>query len=315
MVMRSRSALPVLLASLSLFAGTPAPAQVVGKAAAVNQDATVAGRALTIGANVIHKERIRTDGKGSLQLMFIDRTTITIGPNSDIVIDEYVFDPNRNAGRISVSVGKGLMRFVGGQISHSGEATVRTPPATIGIRGGIAIVAVENRSVSVTNAFGSVSVTANAGPAAGAPSFVPQGYTGTTNFSAPVSVTPTSQQQVGIQNQQFQSQPGQTGGVSRGTSASAPTVSNRNPTTTATITPATPPAAGSTASGPSSTASATPSSTSTSNSVSGGAPTAVTTTGQSVQTTSSTTAAQQSMPTQQPPKCDKGDGCGGGPGP
>jgi hypothetical protein len=288
----------------------PAAGQVVGKAGAVNPDTTASGRTVTVGANVIHKERIRTDARGTLQLMFNDRSTITIGPNSDMVIDEYVFDPNRGAGKMTVSLGKGVMRFVGGQISHSGEATVKTPPATIGIRGGVAVVSLEGRAVTATNVFGSVSITLNVGPSTGTQSFIPQGQTGSfvpaTATSAPsVTTAPTTQQQINSQNQQLQSRGGQTGGAGSSTSSSAASTSNRSTSTTATITPASAPAAGSTASGPSSTARASGgggsgppssggSSPSSSNQFSGGTPPTVSTTNQSVQTSSGNTATQAS---------------------
>jgi len=284
---------------------TPALAQVVGKAAAVNTDASVAGRTLTIGAAVVHKERIKTNTSGSLQLLFIDRTTLTVGPNSDITIDEYVFDPNRNAGKMTVSVSKGLMRFVGGQISHNGEATVKTPPATIGIRGGVAIIEVNGGKTTATNVFGNLTVTPNAGPAAGAPASVPQGQTGTAGISAPVTTAPATQQQFNATNQQLASKPGQTGGVSAGTSSQAAAVSTTAPSTTATITPASAPASGSTAAGPSTASGSTSaSSTSTSGSFASGLPPAVTTTSQASQTSSSNTAATQSPPpSAPPPKC------------
>lgn len=40
---------------------------------------------------------------------------------------------------MAVSVAKGAMRLVGGQLSHAGEATVNAGNATIGIRGGTGI--------------------------------------------------------------------------------------------------------------------------------------------------------------------------------
>lgn len=288
------------------LAVTPASAQVVGKAAAVNTDASVAGRTLTIGANVVHKERIKTNTSGSLQLLFIDRTTLTVGPNSDVVIDEYVFDPNKNTGKMTVSVGKGVMRFVGGQISHNGEATVKTPPATIGIRGGVAIIEVNGGKTTATNVYGSLTVTPNAGPGAGTPSGVPQGQTGTAGPAVPVTTAPASQQQLNSTNQQLSSKPGQSGGAPAGTSSQAASVSTSTPSPTATITPAAAPAAGSTASGPSSTASASSSgsSNSTSGSFASGTPPAVTTTSQASQTSSSNTAAQQSPPPPPPPPPD-----------
>ena len=102
------------LATVGLvLAAGPAVCQNVGKAAAVNPAASGnGGRTLALGSEIIHKERVHTDTGGSLQLLFLDRTTLNIGPNSDVVIDEYVFDPRTNAGKMSVSLSKGLMRKV-----------------------------------------------------------------------------------------------------------------------------------------------------------------------------------------------------------
>src|SRR4051812_44487749 len=141
-----RFALRVLPALAALTAAAaPALAQEVGSAGAVNPASTGmppgrASRVLELGARVIHKERIRTTGSGSVQLIFLDKTTLNIGPNSDIVIDEFVYDPNRGSGKMAVSMAKGVLRFVGGNVSHAGNATVTTPAATLGIRGGVATI-------------------------------------------------------------------------------------------------------------------------------------------------------------------------------
>jgi hypothetical protein len=301
---------------------------VVGKTAAVNQDAKVEGRVLEIGASVVHREKIVTDARGAVQLLFIDRTTLSIGPNSELVIDEYLFDPNRKTGQMTVSLGKGLMRFVGGQITHSGSATVKTPPATIGIRGGLVDIKVDGGKVAASNAFGVVTVSPNSGPGAGQTFSVPQGFTGTSDGTTRPVVTVTTQQQMNANTQQLQSQPGQTGGASTGTSSTAANASNRNTTTTASITPRSAPAPGSTAPGPAppntpagsagspatglagtpssstsatNTAGGTGSNTSSvfsnpaASVFSGGLPTTVTTSTQSVQTSSSSAAAQQTQ--------------------
>src|SRR5437868_13989463 len=64
---------------------------------------------------------------------------MTIGPNSDLAIDEYVYDPSTNSGKLAATLSKGVMRFVGGQISHAGNAQITTPNAVVGVRGGVAI--------------------------------------------------------------------------------------------------------------------------------------------------------------------------------
>jgi hypothetical protein len=301
---------PMLCAAVVL--AVPASAQVVGKAAAVNQDSKANGRTLEIGASVIHKERIQTSAGGSLQLLFIDRTSMSIGPNSDLVIDDYVFDPNKSVGKMTVSLAKGVMRFVGGQITHTGSASVNTPPATIGIRGGVVDINTDGKTTSASASFGAITITPTTGPGSGIPVSVPQGSTGTTGGGAAPTVASTTQQQVNSNNQQFQSKAGQIGGVSGATSSTAASLSSRTSPTTATITPSSPPAPGSAAAGPSSTAPSSPiNPSSASNTFSSGAPPSVTTSAQSVQTTSANTASQNTTsqntapppPPPPPPPC------------
>lgn len=122
----------------------PADAAEVGVAAAVNSDAfgTVPGRARTtkvLGDNVIYNERIETSGSGLVQILLVDGSTFTVGANSDLVIDEFVYDPEKQTGKLVATLGKGVARFVGGKLSKKrGGVTVRTPVGTIGVRGGIA---------------------------------------------------------------------------------------------------------------------------------------------------------------------------------
>lgn len=136
---------------LTLLLSTVAPmsrgvAENAGKVGAVNQDATGTppggtSRTLFIGTGVVYKEKIQTSAQGSTQILFPDQSTLNLGRNSSIVIDEYVYDPKAGTGSMVASLGKGVLRFVGGQISHTMGITIETPAATLGIRGGVATVA------------------------------------------------------------------------------------------------------------------------------------------------------------------------------
>jgi hypothetical protein len=120
----------------------PALAQQVGTATAVNptSEGTPPGgttTTLTIGARVLHKEHIHTSPTGSLQLLFLDKSTLSIAPNTSLVIDEFVYDPASNSGHMLTKLTQGTLQYIGGQLSHQGAVTIGTPAATIGIRGGI----------------------------------------------------------------------------------------------------------------------------------------------------------------------------------
>jgi len=149
--------------SSALLAAASAAAQQVGTATAVNplSESTPPGGTtapLVVGAHIVHKEKVHTTPAGTVQLLFTDKSTMSIAPNTDIVIDEYVYDPNANSGHMLVSLTKGALRFVGGQLSHQGEATITTSAANIGIRGGTVTVIQGPNGVKVINLAGIIKI-------------------------------------------------------------------------------------------------------------------------------------------------------------
>ncbi len=138
----------------------------VGTTAASNTDTTgtpprMATRNLFIGTNVFFEERIETSKTGQTQLLFLDESALTIGSNSDVVLDKFVYDPKTSKGELALSIGAGLFRFVGGRISKTAGVRIETPTATIGIRGGIAIVKVEPGTTRATWLFGKAMTVRN----------------------------------------------------------------------------------------------------------------------------------------------------------
>src|SRR5215470_3474110 len=147
---------------VALNAAVPngAVAQTVGAAGAVNPQAQGGDRVLQVGSNIIFRERISTSTSGSTQVIFIDKTTLSIGPNSNILIDEFVYNPNAGSGRMTVTLTKGAMRMVGGNVTHTEGATIKTPLAAIGVRGGVATVKHDARGgTQAINHFGTLTVT------------------------------------------------------------------------------------------------------------------------------------------------------------
>jgi hypothetical protein len=159
--------LPALL-TLVVLAGAPAMAQQVGTATAVNPttESTPPGSGtvnLTVGANIVHKERIHTTPSGTVQLLIVDKSTLSIAPNTNILIDEYVYDPRSNSGHMLTNLTEGALRFVGGALSHQGEASITTQDAAIGIRGGTVTVVHGPNGTKVIDHFGIITVHNGAG--------------------------------------------------------------------------------------------------------------------------------------------------------
>jgi hypothetical protein len=123
-----------------------------------------AERVLRIGVDVQANEAITTANDDRAHLVFLDGTSLTVGPNARLVIDKYVFDPNSRTGELAINASKGVFRLVGGKISKSTPITITTPSSAMAIRGGITIFDVRPSQTSSTFVFGNfLTVTSQGG--------------------------------------------------------------------------------------------------------------------------------------------------------
>ncbi|RLP22511.1 FecR family protein [Mesorhizobium sp. YM1C-6-2] len=194
----------------------------VGVAAAVNVDARgrppgAAPRVITLGTNVVFNEEISTDSAGLVQILLLDGTTFTVGPNSQLTIDEFVYDPNTGDAKVVASLTKGVFRFVGARTSQTeGGATVKTPVGTIGIRGAVTNISYDPTSGQSTAALvaGNKLTIVDAN---GAQRIVYEtGYTAVITMSPGGGTTTTVRKstpaETRVFQQQLSSKPGQNGG-------------------------------------------------------------------------------------------------------
>jgi hypothetical protein len=91
---------------------------------------------------VYSQEKVTTGQGGRTALEFLDLTRIQVGANSTVVLDKYVYDPGRQVGEVGVSFGKGIFRFVTGSLKNKAGYDLKTPTATMVVRGTKVIVAV-----------------------------------------------------------------------------------------------------------------------------------------------------------------------------
>ena len=125
----------------------------IGVASAVNKNTTdltleQERKLVAAGYQIIQNHVIETDGIGRAQMLLVDGTSLAVGPNSSVVLDKFVYNPITAEGSLEVTA-KGLLRIVGGKVTKKQPALIRTNSATVGIRGGIAIV--ETEAVSYTH--------------------------------------------------------------------------------------------------------------------------------------------------------------------
>jgi hypothetical protein len=126
----------------------------VGVAAEVNPDVSALApdgqkHELVVGHDVIHNEKIGTGNDGQAQLLFTDQSTLTVAKNSEVVIDDFVFDPQKQNGNLTATLTTGVFRYVGGKISKQQDVTFYTPTGTVSVRGGIALIKIDGDALTV----------------------------------------------------------------------------------------------------------------------------------------------------------------------
>jgi hypothetical protein len=130
----------VSLALTGALLALPAATQVpdIGVAASITNkvDGLVGQQTkpVVIGDRVFENEVIRTGTNSKGQLLFRDETALTIGPDSEITLDKFVY--NGQANTISLNATKGVFRFISGSAPKQAYE-IKTPSATVGVRGTI----------------------------------------------------------------------------------------------------------------------------------------------------------------------------------
>ena len=100
------------------------------------------GRNVGSGDEIFLGDRIVTGPAGGLQIMLLDGTTFSMGPNSAMVIDEFVYNPATGTGKIAASVTRGTLRLISGRIARQEQEAIqiKLPTATVGVRGSMVVV-------------------------------------------------------------------------------------------------------------------------------------------------------------------------------
>ena len=133
-----------LLASALLVAATPATfaasGDTIGEAIEVinlvTADYSRDTRTLQPGDDVRQDEKIAVGSDGRSELEFADQTKIALGPGSELMLDKFVYDSDKNSGSIVMDFVSGTLRFITG-VAQKPTYVIRTPNASITVRGTI----------------------------------------------------------------------------------------------------------------------------------------------------------------------------------
>jgi hypothetical protein len=122
-----------LVLGCSIFSAQPW-AETVGTAVSIKTIVTGTNGVLKKADLVARNERITTNASGLGHFRFSDGAKLAVGPNSNIVIDEYVLGSGNKVSKLVLNTTAGAFRWISGA-SPSSAYRIYTPVGTLGVRG------------------------------------------------------------------------------------------------------------------------------------------------------------------------------------
>ena len=89
-----------------------------------------------LASDIFSFDEVRT-GKGRMAVEFLDSSVLKLTEHSKVIIDNYIFDPDPSKSKLALNMASGTARFITGKLGKIDKKniSIRTPSATIGIRG------------------------------------------------------------------------------------------------------------------------------------------------------------------------------------
>jgi len=125
----------------------------VGQVAALQGIATVtrgnaAPSTLKPSDAVYKKDVLQTGANASLGVTFDDETTLSLTANARIVVNEFVYEEGGKGNTAVFNIARGTVAFVANLVAKTGDMTISTPTATLGIRGTTGVVDVPDSTAA-----------------------------------------------------------------------------------------------------------------------------------------------------------------------
>ena len=124
--------------------------------AAVGEIKNQNNESLQNGSKIFFGDTIVSKQNANAQILFIDQTVLTLGEDTEMTIDEFIYDPKSNEGSFVSSVKSGTVKFITGQISKKNPENleVKVPSGTLGARGTEFVVLTEKNNESTVVLLG-----------------------------------------------------------------------------------------------------------------------------------------------------------------
>jgi hypothetical protein len=129
--------LAVVVALPSLAFADDSIGQIKKAAGTVNIIRAGASRPALAGDRVFQDDVVSTGADGTVGITFNDDSLMSLGPDSELKLDQFQFNPAAHTGAFDTSLHKGTLAVKSGQIvAQQPEAMqIHTPAAILGVRG------------------------------------------------------------------------------------------------------------------------------------------------------------------------------------
>lgn len=94
---------------------------------------------------VNRQDEIHTKPLSRARVLFLDQSTLTIAPRTKLSIEEYLYDVQKAQRHVVLEVISGFFQEVVERVSKADQITIKTPTATVGIRGSTVFVGVDSQ--------------------------------------------------------------------------------------------------------------------------------------------------------------------------
>lgn len=88
---------------------------------------------------------IQTALKAKAKIILHDQTILSVGSESELVIDKFILGDQGNKGSVGINLKRGIFKYLSGDIAkNKGDVQLKIPNGIITVRGTMAVISIDN---------------------------------------------------------------------------------------------------------------------------------------------------------------------------
>ena len=111
---------------------------------------------LLSGSKIFYGDTILVKAKSNAQILFLDETVMTVGEDTELTIDDFIYDPQTNIGNFVTDIKSGVVKTISGKISEKNPENleIKIPNGSLGVRGTEFLVSLNDKKESTVLLLG-----------------------------------------------------------------------------------------------------------------------------------------------------------------